>query len=238
MRRLPVAAAFMILLVNATHANPPLPKHNPNRQDSVQKAESLPPLPRRKPGRQTAPPNVPAGDPCGGALKDFAINADRLPPITEGECGRGEVLVVTAVGTDTAVSFAAPATFSCNMTIAMAKWIGEAVIPAARKHLGTDIAEIPAGTSYACRNRNNQADAKLSEHAFANAYDLSGFKLTNGEHIAVKAYDDDTPQAEFLAEIRAAACGPFTTVLGPGANEYHSDHFHLDTAERRNPYCQ
>ena len=60
----------------------------------------------------------------------------------------------------------------------------------------------------------------------------------NREHIAVKAYDDGTPQAEFLAEIRAAACGPFTTVLGPGTNEYHSDHFHLDTAERRNPYCQ
>ena len=30
------------------------------------------------------------------------------------------------------------------------------------------------------------------------------------------------------------ACGDFTTVLGPGADVYHGDHFHLDVLMRKN----
>ena len=49
-------------------------------------------------------------------------------------------------------------------------------------------------------------------------------------------------QNAFLKEVRKAACGPFTTVLGPGSDPYHSDHFHLDLAQRgktgRGLYCR
>jgi hypothetical protein len=31
---------------------------------------------------------------------------------------------------------------------------------------------------------------------------------------------------------RTAACGYFTTVLGPGANAAHASHFHFDLAMR------
>jgi hypothetical protein len=38
--------------------------------------------------------------------------------------------------------------------------------------------------------------------------------------------------------MRKAACGPFNTVLGPGSDPFHGDHFHLDTARGRGPYCR
>ena len=36
----------------------------------------------------------------------------------------------------------------------------------------------------------------------------------------------------FREPMRAAACGRFTTVLGPGSDGYHESHIHLDLAER------
>ena len=45
--------------------------------------------------------------------------------------------------------------------------------------------------------------------------------------------------SKFLKGIHAAACGVFSTVLGPEANDAHKDHFHLDLAPRKwGNYCQ
>jgi hypothetical protein len=41
-----------------------------------------------------------------------------------------------------------------------------------------------------------------------------------------------SPQAKFLRSIHAEACGLFSTVLGPEANEAHRHHLHLDLQER------
>lgn len=41
-----------------------------------------------------------------------------------------------------------------------------------------------------------------------------------------------TPQAKFLRRIHKAACGWFSTVLGPEANEEHRNHLHLDLQTR------
>lgn len=46
-------------------------------------------------------------------------------------------------------------------------------------------------------------------------------------------------RAHFLREIWQAACGPFTTVLGPEANRAHRNHFHIDLAQRKSgAFCQ
>lgn len=45
--------------------------------------------------------------------------------------------------------------------------------------------------------------------------------------------------AAYLRRLHKSACGPFTTVLGPEANEAHRNHFHFDlVARRRGAYCQ
>src|SRR5690606_27812430 len=86
-------------------------------------------------------------------------------------------------------------------------------------------------SSYACRGVNNDPTAQLSEHAFGRAIDISAFQFADGTWLEVHAAGANTPEAEFLGEVRTGACGPFRTVLGPGV-AYHGDHFHLDLAVR------
>jgi Extensin-like protein C-terminus len=49
----------------------------------------------------------------------------------------------------------------------------------------------------------------------------------------------DEPERAFLKSVRDDACGIFGTVLGPGADEVHKSHLHLDMRERRGgSFCQ
>ena len=62
--------------------------------------------------------------------------------------------------------------------------------------------------------------------------DVAGFTLADGR--TVKYVSDwksaGTQEAAFLHEAHAGACQYFTTVLGPGADVFHYNHFHLDLA--------
>ena len=47
-------------------------------------------------------------------------------------------------------------------------------------------------------------------------------------------------ESAFLRRLHSGACGTFTTVLGPDANEAHRNHFHFDLASRkkRGAFCE
>lgn len=127
---------------------------------------------------------------------------------------------------------------TCPMIAGYHLWVRETVLPAARKYYGQDIKKIETFGSYSCRNRNGQAHAPVSEHASANALDVAGFVLANGRRIRVKADwsgGDGTARA-FLRAVHGGACRYFSIVLGPEADGYHQDHFHLDMGQWRK--CQ
>lgn len=114
----------------------------------------------------------------------------------------------------------------------MVEWV-EKVNTAAEVAFDSTVTKILTGGGYQCRRRNNQPDGKISEHGFANAIDIMGFKLKNGDDILIKRDWNNDPEAPtvnglFLQTIHKAACSNFTTVLGPEANQFHSDHFHFD----------
>ena len=92
------------------------------------------------------------------------------------------------------------------------------------------LAAIDTGTSYMCRNRNSAEGGFTSEHGFANAVDVTGFTLADGRSIGVEAdwLPAAAPEGRLLRLAHDAACGGFTTVLGPEANAEHHDHLHLD----------
>ena len=137
----------------------------------------------------------------------------------------------------------APATqMRCETALALARFVRDEIQPAgeALPDLGP-VTAIQHGSTYVCRGRNNQEDAKISEHARGNAIDLMSFTFENGETIAVTPKEGDGDAAEaFQAAVRGGACLHFTTVLGPGSDAYHDDHLHLDIAERNGGYrlCQ
>ena len=106
------------------------------------------------------------------------------------------------------------------------------VQPTAERTLHGRVTGIRVAASYACRTRNSIPGAKLSEHAHGNAIDISAFEVSGVGWVDVGHTHRSSPRSRFLADVRKSACGPFTTVLGPGSDSYHSTHFHLDVIRR------
>lgn len=116
---------------------------------------------------------------------------------------------------------------TCPVIAALLIWEQHVVKPAAERHLSSPVASISHYGIFSCRNI--AGSSRRSQHASANAIDISGFTLENGQSISVlNDWDDMSEQGQFLREIRDGACGIFSTVLGPDYNNAHRDHFHLD----------
>lgn len=109
--------------------------------------------------------------------------------------------------------------------------------PLTLAYTGKKLVRIDTGPGLVCRNRYNQPDQKVSEHAKGNALDIAGFRLEDGTSIIVKPLPSDTePKPTLMRAYRASGCGYFTTVLGPGSNAAHEEHLHFDYAMRGKGY--
>jgi hypothetical protein len=118
---------------------------------------------------------------------------------------------------------------SCQFAERMTAWLGNLVAPLIAGQMSTDLRAVHTGPGYECRNRNGAAVGKLSAHAIGQAIDISAFELSSGKSIPIKPDGDETMQ-NVVDSVRTAACGWFTTVLGPGADASHTDHLHVDIA--------
>lgn len=159
-----------------------------------------------------------------------------------GVCGLDHPFRIYATN-DGATGMQPAAKLGCPITAALNDWMMNVVQPSAMSRFGVQVAEIKNMASYGCRTRNNRPGAKLSEHAFGNGLDIGGFVLTDGREVKVATdWRRGGPEAQaFLREIHAGACGTFKTVLGPGSDRFHEDHFHLDLARhnaRGTAYCR
>src|SRR5262249_58851302 len=70
-------------------------------------------------------------------------------------------------------------------------------------------------------------------YAFGNALDIAAFTLADGRRITVKDGWRGLPEEQgFLRDVQGGACQMFNTVLAPGSNPQHADHFHVDLMRR------
>lgn len=166
-----------------------------------------------------------------GLVKPSAYIQERPEISGPGICGMMHPFKVSALA-DGAVSVDKAVTIDCSMIPALEAWLAEAVQPVARARFGSPVVGLEAFGAYSCRSIDNQYGAQLSEHAFGNAIDVSGFKLANGREISIVRdwKQTDTQESAFLREVHAGACQYFTTALGPGADIFHYNHFHFDLA--------
>ena len=131
------------------------------------------------------------------------------------------------------VAFKPEATLACPLVSALDRWIMEAIQPAAMRWFNQPVVEIRQISAYSCRGMNGNPNARISEHAFGNALDISAFTLADGRRISVKDGWRGLPEEQgFLRDIQGAACQLFNTVLAPGSNVYHYDHIHVDLMRR------
>ncbi len=129
------------------------------------------------------------------------------------------------------------ATLGCPMTVAFNRWVADVVQPAAQAWFGEPIVEVRQLSSYSCRRIGGTGS--MSEHGFGNALDVAGFTFASGRIVTVKHGWNGSPEDRgFLRQIHAGACEVFTTVLGPGYNAAHHDHFHFDLARRNAVVCR
>jgi len=144
-------------------------------------------------------------------------------------------IVLKTIGKSIAI---APGTeLNCPMAEAAARFAADVIQPAAKAEFGADLKSISQASAFVCRPRHGTR--KLSEHAFGNALDIASFTLSDGRKIEISPSPPEK-DGKFLNAVRKAACGPFKTVLGPGADADHALHFHLDLEPRRHggTFCQ
>jgi len=168
-----------------------------------------------------------------GAVQESAFIAGRSSlGGPDSACGAVHPFEVSALGNGL-VGLKPSALVQCGMVPALDAWTDNVVIPAAHAVYGLGVAQMRVLSSYSCRPMNNIPGADLSEHGHANAVDIGAFTLTNGYTVSVvSGWNGSAADRRFLRMVHDGACRSFSTVLGPEANSYHRDHFHLDLMPR------
>lgn len=165
------------------------------------------------------------------------IRGQKLSPIPGKLSGCG-VQNPVRVASIAGVALTQGAIMDCTTAKALDKWVKTGVKPTIGR-LGGGVASLKVAAHYSCRTRNNQPGAKISEHGKGHAIDISAINLKNGSSVTVLKGWRSATQGKLLKKMHRSACGPFGTVLGPNADRYHQDHFHLDTARYRSgSYCR
>ncbi|WP_299860278.1 extensin family protein [uncultured Hoeflea sp.] len=178
---------------------------------------------------------------CQTELRKLGVTFERVDPVVgENGCGIRAPFAVTEIANGVKLR---PATqLRCATVIAMARWVDRIVVPATAALPGeVRLMRINHASTYVCRRRNNQPTGKMSEHSIGNAIDIVSFEFSGRDPITISPRDGKgTIEEAFQRAVRAGACLDFTTVLGPGADQSHNNHLHLDIAERRGGYrlCQ
>jgi hypothetical protein len=135
-------------------------------------------------------------------------------------------LVAVTVGKRQVLLNAKPM-LGCAFALKFSDFTKNLLAPLGAGTLDGSLAAIDTGPGYECRGRNQDPAAKLSAHGKGLALDVGAFVFSNGRKVAVDSQPD--PQsAAYVKALRSAACGWFTTVLGPGSDPYHASHLHFD----------
>jgi hypothetical protein len=120
-----------------------------------------------------------------------------------------------------------PEDMRCAMAARLYVWERHVLQPAARRILGEEIVEVLHYGSFSCRTM--RGSSYMSEHATANAFDISGFRTRSGKVISVKRdWNKGTAADRFLHAARDGLCDWFNSTLSPDYNADHTDHFHVD----------
>jgi hypothetical protein len=176
---------------------------------------------------------------CRKQLKRLGVRFEDIASVGNGGAGGcGIAHPVKVSGLAGGISVKPAAVLNCRMALAFAEWVKKDVQPAARTRYLSGVDTIKQMSSYSCRTIGNKRGGRLSEHSFGNAIDIGGIVLNSGREVMVrKPGFFALRESSLLNKIRSDACERFTTVLGPGYDRAHADHFHLDLMSRKRTSC-
>lgn len=221
----------------------PAPEAAPSVEPPATEEAGLPPA--RNPSPGIAPPDraapraeMPPDEVARRReLKRLGVTYVDLPPIYAWNGACRIDYPVKVLGLSGGVALKPAATLNTTLAVTFAKYVRRDFAPAVRWRYLSGINTIYTGSSYSCRRMIGESSHHISEHAKGNAIDVMKIRLDSGRVIDVeKPGWFSFRQRGFLNRVRAEACDYFTTVLGPGYNRAHANHFHFDLMRRRNGY--
>jgi len=180
-----------------------------------------------------APPTaVPAlSGECEQGLRNSKVQFEPVAaPFGDANCPVDDPVRLHAIATPSGlVNLPEGPVFNCRFARQFAMWISETGSAVVLAQTSRRLDKVATGPGYDCRHRNGDSSGKMSEHAAGDAVDITTLTLAGGTTIRMAdAIDPASPSYAVLRALRTTACGYFTTVLGPGANEAHKEHYHLD----------
>lgn len=143
---------------------------------------------------------------------------------------------ITQIGS---VKLTRPALLTQDMAMRLGRWVKESLEPEVQKTFRSQLAAIDVGGSYSCRNIygkpfGGRFAGRLSEHAFANAIDIGGFKLADGRAVDyVKHWRAKDGSSDFFLATSTTACEIFNTTLTPDYDRFHRNHIHVDASPKK-----
>lgn len=204
------------VVATETAASVPIPRAKPQ---ALQKQAAI--LPRVLP-RDTLIPSDKI-DTCLQKLR--AAGADFTIPATNVDSGKchveNPVNLQSVKAQGNRIKLPEAPLLNCKFALQFSKWLSESGNPILAAQLNSPIEKISTGPGFECRGRNGDGSAKISEHGYGNAVDITTLRMRDGRVINVA-------DSNLLQGFRTSACGYFTTVLGPGSNSAHEKHFHFD----------
>ena len=206
----------------------PVPRPRPADMPGARSQETVPN--REAPADQTTPAD---GQAClhGLARAGFEFEATTTPAAANPACVIEAPVRLKAIKISsrppTVIRLPDEPILSCKFVERFGHWLGDLVGPLIAGRLNSDAKAVRTGPGYECRNRNRAENGKLSAHANGLAIDIMSFELANGQTLTIKPTGDERSRATVEA-LRTAACGWFTTVLGPGSDAAHAEHMHVD----------
>ncbi len=245
---------------NPVQANRPVLRTSAQRQISQSTAPSLQgqqvamlprvenPMTTTEPQYEApqAPPPMSAGMPnselqCRQQLRQMGVVFQDKPAISQGPACQVPY-PVSLRGLSGNIAVRPAVTLNCQVTLAFAKWVKNELAPSARLRYLSGIGTIIPLGGYSCRRMNNSAQRynPMSEHAHGNAIDVGKFVLKNGHAIDIRKKGlFSFREGALLKAVRTDSCNYFDTVMGPGSNPEHWNHFHFDLRERKGGrrYC-
>ncbi|RPD96386.1 extensin [Candidatus Pantoea deserta] len=155
-------------------------------------------------------------------------------PDVTGACPLNHPLRIQRFGS---VSLSSSFLASCPMAVASTMYVLRSQRRLQQLQPALSLARINHVGSYACRNIYHRAEGRLSEHASAEAWDVTGFQLRNGERLDVgKNWTEPENKALLLHQLWQEGCNNFGNALGPDYNAAHASHFHFGM--RGAGYCR
>ena len=224
-RRSKLALAALALdagLVGATADEPPLPPPRPPELRAPGEAPGEPPPPS---------PKVAQASICLAKLTAGGASAEAAPAPVASVDGCGidapvRLSSITVAGGDV-VALPDRPLLDCEFASVLADYVRVIVAPLGQAILHAKVAAIETGPGYECRTQDRIIGAKISAHGHGLAVDLVAILLEDRRRVLVER-QAGADEASYFRAIRTAACGWFTTVLGPGADAFHANNMHVD----------